>query len=297
MSVTAVIYHYFEKNGSYRDNFVFFLSQAWRAEVEFIVLIAGAYHVDLPQRPNIRYVFTPNLGHDFAGYCQLVEAGMLDRYDRLIFVNCTVRGPFLPPYAAGLGWVAPLLNLLRGDVHLAGATINILHPDRPAHLLYQARYPQAAQPYSHVQSSVHAMTAECFRLLRDAGFYDPRAMDKDSAVAEFEIRMSSLVRAHGWNIACLLPPYDRIDYRLPHHDINPNTTTGHPQARGAYFGQTLHPFEAIFLKTGWNILSPRELAFHTLMALRQPALTGPDWPEAQGLVDRLTVQHPGLAAV
>ena len=71
-----------------------------------------------------------------------------------------------------------------------------------------------------------------------------------SHLIDCELAMSSLVRDHGWNIACLLPPYNAIDYRGPHRDINPATATGHPQTKGAYFGLTAHPFELIFIKSG-----------------------------------------------
>lgn len=287
MAGTAVVYHYFEKNSVYRDNFVFFLSRAWRPDTDFFIVIAGTHSLTLPERPNIRYIFTPNLGHDFGSYGLLVESGALDCYDRLLFVNCTVRGPFLPPYAAELSWTAPFLHLLQGDVHLCGATINILLESRPAHAHFSARHPQAVAPFSHVQSSAHAMTAECFAFLRASGFYAQDTMrDKSAAISDFEIAMSVNVRAHGWNIACLLPPYNAIDYRRPHENMNPATLNGHPQAKGAYFGLTLHPYESVFIKTGWAVLPPQALAFHTLMSLRHHPLTGLVWPDSEDLAER-----------
>ena len=301
MARTAVIYHYFEKDAVYRDNFVFFLARAWRADLDFFVVVAGAHSVDLPRRDNIRYIFTPNLGHDFAGYCTLVATGLLDGHDRLVFVNCTARGPFLPAYAGALPWAAPLLELLQGEVHLCGSTINILHDTRPPHARFRARHPGAAAPFSHVQTHAHAMTADCFAFLRDGGLYaGGEGLDKDDAVAAFEIAMSHRVRAHGWNIACLLPPYNAIDYRRPHAEINPATATGHPLARGAYFGLTPHPCELVFVKTGWDVIDARALAMHSLIALRhpswpavQPAAGLPDWPEAQALAGRLAAALEG----
>lgn len=291
MARTALIYHYFERDETYRDNFIFFLSRAWSPDIEMFILVAGRHSVDLPERSNIHYFSTPNFGHDFGSYCFLVEAGVLNNYDRLIFVNCSVRGPFLPPYAACMPWTAPFLQLLEGDVHLCGATINILHDDRLPHQLFKARYPGVTPPFSHVQSSVHAMTAECFSFLRDGGLYNNRrTMDKNSAIVEFEIAMSQRVRAHGWNIACLLPPYNAIDYRRPHCDVNPATTTGHPQARGAYFGLSPHPYELVFVKTNWGVLDPKALAFHSLMALRHHPRTSLEWGEGGAMAHRLTNQ-------
>ena len=291
MAGTAVIYHYFEKDPTYRDNLVFFLSRAWRADHDFFVVLAGPHSVTLPERANIHYLATPNFGHDFGGYCTLADTGLLDGHDRLVFVNCTVRGPFLPPYAAALPWTAPFLDLLAGEVHLCGATINILHEDRPAHGRFRASHPEAAAPFSHVQTSAHAMTGECFAFLRDSGHFRGGAgLDKAAVISAYEIGMSQRVRAHGWNIACLLPPYNAIDYRRPHGEINPATTTGHPQARGAYFGLTPHPYELVFVKTGWGLMNARALAFHSLMALRHhpaPSGTGLVWSETEALAARL----------
>jgi len=288
MSETAVVYHYFEKDENYRDNFIFFMTCAWRPDLEFFVVVAGEHSVSLPVRPNIHYVFTPNYSHDFGSYCDLVNSGRLDSYEYLIFVNCTVRGPFLPPYAACLTWTAPFLDLLVDDVHLCGSTINILHEDRPLHKLYQSRNPQADPPFSHVQTSVHAMTAECFSFLRDVGHYSGAdSLEKYEAIVRFEIGMSQRVLARGWNIDCLLPPYNSIDYRLPHKEINPATKTGHPQSRGGYFGLTPHPYELIFIKTGWDVLDAKALAFHSLVAIDPNTDMALDWSELRRFAERL----------
>lgn len=283
----AVVYHYFEKNETYRDNFIFFLSRAWRPDLDMFVVIAGDYSVALPQRDNIRYVFTHDSGHDFGSYAQLTETGALDHYARLVFVNCSVRGPFLPHYVDA-DWTRPFLSLLKDDVHLCGSTINILHDTRPYHVLYRERHPDDPEPFSHVQSSAHAMTGECFGFLRERRLYAAAAgYDKDEAIVDCELAMSQLVRKRGWNIACLLPPYNAIDYRYPHSEINPTTTTGHPQARGAYFGLTPHPFELVFVKTEWPLLDAAARSFHSLMAMDHHPIPSLDWDEARSLRARL----------
>jgi len=292
-SKTAVVYHYFEKDAVYRDNFVFFLARAWQADLDFFIVIAGEHSLNLPQRDNIRYIHADNQGHDFGSYATLVGSGALDPYDRLIFVNCTVRGPFLPNYATQ-SWTEPFLRQLVEDVHMCGATINILHDTRPFHALYRDRFPDDPMPFSHVQSSALAMTGVCFAFLKAQGLYAAApALDKEGVVVECEIAMSQLVRGHGWNISSLLPPYGALDYRAPHSDINPATKTGHPQANQAYFGQTPHPYELVFIKTGWGLFSPGGLDFHTLMGLAYHPRPGLDWPGVQELLQRLADQIGG----
>lgn len=296
-STVAVVYHYFEKDAVYRDNFIFFLARAWQPDLDFFIVISGDHSVNLPCRDNIRYIHTRNYGHDFGSYAELAASDALDRYDRLIFANCTVRGPFLPQYV-GDSWTAPFLGLLTGDVHLCGATISILHDTRPYHALYRDRHPDEPAPYSHVQSSAHAMTGACFAFLKRQSLYAlAPSLDKDGAVTECELRMSQLVRRHGWNISCLLPPYGALDYRVPHTEINPATKTGHPQAPRAYFGQTPHPHELVFIKTGWNLFPPGGLAFHSLMALAYHPRPGLDWAAATDLRQRLATEVGGPLAI
>jgi len=295
---TAVIYHYFEKDETYRENFIFFLARAWRSDLEFFIVISGEHSVDLPVRGNIQYVYTRNFGHDFGSYAAVTESGALDAFDRLIFVNCSVRGPFLPQYSTGC-WTHPFLSLLEDDVHLCGSSINILHDTRPFHALYRQGHPNDPEPFSHVQSSAHAMTAKCFAFLRAQNLYaDAIEFDKERAVVDCEIAMSLLVRSNGWNIACLLPPYNALDYRAPHSDINPATTTGHPQAKGAYFGLTAHPFELVFIKTEWKLLSKEARDFYSLMALQYHPVPSLNWVEAKALRDQFATRLGGpLAAL
>ncbi len=284
---TAVIYHYFEKDDVYRDNLIVFLARAWQPDLDMFIVLSGDVGIDLPQSTNIRYIRTPNYGQDFGAVANVVNDGALDAYDQLIFVNCTVRGPFLPPYHSQC-WTKAFLSLLVEDVHLCGTTISILHDDRPFHRLYEAAFPDDPKPYSHVQSSVHAMTRDCFNMLRKAGVYaSAPSLTKEEAVVICEIGMSQRVKAAGWNISCLLSPYRGIDYRRAHGEINHTTPNGHPQGPGSYFGQSLHPFETIFLKTGWGAISNDAWDFHTLMALRQHPANGLTWAESEALATRL----------
>ena len=287
MLKTAVIYHYFEKNETYADNAVFFLSRAWRPDIAFFFLIAGGCSRTLPERDNLHYLEVENYGHDFGSYSKLAQSGALDRFDRLIFVNNSARGPFLPTYVT-MDWTEPFLSPLAGDTHLAGVSINVLHDDRPMHMAYFERNPHRPQPYSHVQSFVFSLTAECFRHLKSHGIFDPTTFSgKNEAIVQREIEMSVAIRSHGWNITCILPPYGAIDYRRPHQEFNPATATGHPNAAGAYFGLTPHPYELVFVKTGWNVLSAEALAFHSLMNLKFHARPGLDWSASRELRARL----------
>ncbi len=71
--------------------------------------------------------------------------------------------------------------------------------------------------------------------------------------------MSQTIIRSGRNIRCLLPEYNTVDYRKHHIDVNPTSTGGDPCYEGGYFGRTMHPFEAMFVKTNRNIYPPNFL--------------------------------------
>jgi hypothetical protein len=255
MPTTLVTYHYYEANEEYRTNLRYFLDHGYSPDLDFVIVVAGGTTVDLPQAPNIRYEFVRNAHFDFGGFSHVVNnvirAGA-NSYDKYVFVNCSVRGPFLPSYWTQ-PWVDPFLDLLQGDVRLAGSTICIPTPGREWSDRFKAKHGWR-EPYSHVQTMAYAMDRAALQFLIDKGFYDQdMGRDKASAIVDYEILLSQLVIQNGWNISCLLPEYRQVDYRQPHGDINPNSGEGDPSFQGSYFGRSAHPFETLFVKTNRQV--------------------------------------------
>ena len=82
----------------------------------------------LPRLPsNVRVVRHPNECFDWGTFGWVVNSGLVDTapYKYFIFLNSSVRGPFLPPYwPAGVHWSRILSERLRGEVKLVGSTIS-----------------------------------------------------------------------------------------------------------------------------------------------------------------------------
>jgi len=80
-------------------------------------------------------------------------------------------------------------------------------------------------------------------------------MDKGNTIIYKEIGASMAILNAGYNITCILTPY-QVDYQIPANCfINSyNGILGHPWGRGKYFGRSLTPEETIFFKvsTGTN---------------------------------------------
>jgi hypothetical protein len=285
----AVFFHYFEADETYRDNLVFFLAVAHRTDADFFVILAGECTVDLPDLPNVTYVEVENRDHDYGGYvAALADPRRREGYDLFVFVNSSVRGPFLPVAHRG-SWLDLFARGLADGVHLVGSSITIPPPDPYYPLAEKARRTYGFEgPLSHVQTTAYALSGEALRRLVDRGFYDREpSPTKGDLVCKYELGLTQEILAKGWRVRCFLPEYNAIDYARPHDDVNFSSATGDPLFRGAFFGRTLHPRELVFIKTNRNLLSESELASHTFCALAaagEPSW-GP-WEEATRLRDR-----------
>ena len=63
-----VVYHYFEKDQSYIDNFCHFLRFGYDSELSYLIVVAGKHTIDLPTLDNIQYFFSENKNFDYGGY-------------------------------------------------------------------------------------------------------------------------------------------------------------------------------------------------------------------------------------
>ena len=93
------------------------------------------------------------------------------------------------------------------------------------------------------------MTADALRYLNQHGFYDQEfASDRNSIICGYELLMSHLILRRGWNISCLLPKYQGLDYRTLSVDPNPTSSGGDALFKDAYFGVSVLPSEGLFVK-------------------------------------------------
>jgi hypothetical protein len=253
---SLVIYHFFEADWMYVKNLAHFFLFGYSRDADFLIVIAGECSIDLPQQPNIQYLHTKNQNNDFGGYCEAIRhlGESVRDYDYVHFVNCSVRGPFLAQLC-DKEWRSIFREKLTSGVGLVGTTINILSSDSDCIADYGGKYGHRER-LSHVQTMAYAMPKATLDFLCDQHFYsNDVALSKGDVVRDYEIRLSQLVLENGWNIRCLLPEYENIDFRKPHRDINPRSAQGDPNLRHCYFGRTPHPYETLFIKTNRRLFS------------------------------------------
>jgi len=244
-----IAYHFYQLDESYVENFHHFLLFGYDPRYQYYILISGECTVQLPRLENIRYIFVENKNNDFGGYCHLIKQVLvIDDYEYFIFVNSSIRGPFISPFIKD-SWIDLFINRLTAGVGLVGPTICILSPGNEYSRMYQAEY-GGSPPYSHVQSTAYAMRQGTLKNLINIGFYDQnKVLSKSEVILKYEIQLSQLVKESGLNISSFLPEYSEINYLQAHDDINPTSSDGDPSMQSSYFGRTLHPYEAVFIKT------------------------------------------------
>ena len=262
-----MVYHYFEKDQSYIDNFCHFLRFGYRPNMDFVIVVAGHHTIDLPKADNLQYHFTPNDNFDYGGYaCAIRTLDLINRYEHFIFVNTSVRGPFLPPYigkSIEKSWDQILIDLLELDVGIAGTAVALTPAHHSIAKLYNTKYGVSSHNeniLAHVQSTCYILPKASLQYLVNTGFYESApTLSKDETVRDYEIRLSQLLLAQGLNLKCVLPEYSQVDYRELKNDINPASREGDSGFLNSYFGRTAHPYESMFIKTSRNTHSDQYL--------------------------------------
>lgn len=264
---TVVVYHYFEKDLTYKNNLVYFLSVAILEEVDYFIMISGECTVSLPERRNLRYIKTDNWNNDFGGYIKFFQVAPVEQYEFFVFINSSVRGPFLPSYT-NFRWINAFTDRLCGNVHLVGASINIL-PESATHTRRFSAVYGYRPPYVHAQTTAYALSATAVRYLLDLGFYSVnKTLTKKEVIVHYELRLSQEIIHNGWNMDSFLPGYEGVDYRKLSMDFpNVSSRNGDVLFESSFYGRTLSPTEAIFVKVNRNMLSEIDLASHTFTGL------------------------------
>jgi hypothetical protein len=159
--------------------------------------------------PNyVKTLFRDNNGFDFGGWSDaLLTNAVYKNYDKFIFVNSSVIGPFIQQGYPGK-WTDIYLNGLTDNVKLFGSTINT-----------------CMNPYkAHVQTYIFAMEKPTLEYLILQGIFSKQyTQTLDDTVWNKEVLMSRKIIENNWNIGSLLPQYRNVDFTFrtkPPHGYN-----------------------------------------------------------------------------
>lgn len=246
---TLVIYVYAHTDVEYADNLRYFLEFGVQPgdACDYLVVVQsgrGVLSTSLPPLPpNVRAVQHPNECFDWGTFGWAIERGHADtsRYRYIIFLNSSVRGPFLPSYwPREKHWSRILTGRITDDVKLVGATISCEGANKGGVLSGEMR----RNP--HVQSYVVATDQVGLGLLQAEGDVLKCYTDIHDAIWYAEIGSSAAILDAGYNIDALMLRYQGVDWR-------DKATWGcnagiNPYAEYMYDGVNISPFEVMFVK-------------------------------------------------
>jgi hypothetical protein len=239
-------------------NLVYFLKKGYikTPNIDYCFVVNGQHSVNFPKEFNIKVIQRENNGYDFQGY-YIGLISLKKKYDYYIFINSSVRGPYVPPYTTTyFKWYQPLIDLLKSNpkTKLVGPTINIQPPMDTLKI---------SQYLPHVQSYCFITDHECVTYLQSTQLWDKFYTNKLDVITHQEIAMSTLVLQKGWTINCLIPEYQSIDFHL--RDFT-EAIHGDILWTKNELGRVVHPYETIFMKTDRGI-GNREIDTFTEYAL------------------------------
>lgn len=256
---TLCIFAYHEKSWEYYNNLMYFLKYGINDRSDYVFVINGetTYDMSCLESSGVRVIRRENKGYDFAAYscaleCMDSERGKdwMSEIPVVFFLNSSVRGPFLLNCLRP--WQCYFEEMLTGDTHLVGTTINV-HMGQFVYLDMLG----FKVPFTHVQSQMFAMSGSCLKRLRkETDVFNLHENLTYGQLIEFkEVFMSQVVlRVFNWNIDCLLPKYRGLDYRKVTENFNPATLIGDSYHPNLYFGTTFTPFDVVFIKTNRDLL-------------------------------------------
>ncbi|MGX1197125.1 hypothetical protein [Parvibaculum sp. MBR-TMA-1.3b-4.2] len=262
----AIIYHFYELNETYRDNFVFFMNTAVDDTADYFVFISGDCSVPLTDHENVKYIQIKNKNHDFGGVVEFVRQFNHLSYDAYMFVNSSMRGPFVPTYFS-MPWYDGFLSRLSDTIVMVGCSVNIL----PMSSSFSVRFGDLFDyepPFIHVQTTAYALSSKAFKHLVAAGFYDVEDfLEKEDVIARYEIGISQEVLKQGWSISSLLPQYEEFNTGKRSLGYEDTLREGDPLFENAFFGRSICPLETIFIKTNRNMIKESDLNSFTFTSL------------------------------
>ena len=173
--------------------------------VDFIIISNNKDNKIDISKDNVKILYRDNIGYDFGGWSDALlqntnGSSFYNQYDKFIFVNSSVIGPFLPSYFIG-NWTDVYLNGLKNDIKLFGSTINT------------CRDPLNK---SHVQSYIFSMDKITLEYLIKCEIFSITNYAKtfNDAIWQKEVLMSRKILENGWNIGSLLMHYKDVDFRF-----------------------------------------------------------------------------------
>jgi|SaaInlStandDraft_1057018.scaffolds.fasta_scaffold06627_3 hypothetical protein len=246
MSKFCVFYSYFETKNS-QENLEFFVKNGinLNSDIFYVFLINNNnYSVKIPNQKNIKIICRDNIGHDFGSWKDGLKS-IKKTFDYYIFMNDTVRGPFLPRYIPkNISWYQMFCNLISKKVKLSGLTINHFPWGNKGTSLHHVQ----SMMFCTDKVGLEILNKNIFNLTPNE-YENIYKYNRKNFIIRFEIGMSQQIIKNGFDIAAL--------YLC---DIKKHKT-GDIWYNNKYLGTTINPLETMFIKK--NRIDSELIKFYT----------------------------------
>ena len=234
---TLVVYVYGKTHGSAMENLLFFIRTAVRsshnADYYFILQQVNGLVLDektLPTLPsNAHYIQHENKYFDLGTIGWLLSNEKINKtkYKYFVFVNSSVRGPFIVAYYDNPIWYTIFTRRLTDYIKLVGCTFS-------------------CETAPHIQSYLWAMSLETFDFLLKNSSVFTCHQTMDDAINKGEIAASQLLLHSGFGIDSLMTKFRGIDLRSNFAEKCANRLN--PTQTHTVDGISLDPYEIVFAK-------------------------------------------------
>lgn len=230
MSRLLVLYVFHD----YNDRVEYFIKNAifYDENIDFII-IANNKDITFDYPEYVKLFVRDNIGYDFGGWSDaLLTNDFYKNYDSFIFVNSSVKGPYLKEDFNGR-WTDIFINGLKENVKLFGSTINrCIHRNPPIS--------------PHVQSYIFSMHKDTLEFLIDKEIFSKTYVKTfNDAIYKKEVLMSRVIIENGWNIGCLMKLYQGCDFTKDHEIKLPRY---HDLMLPKYRSVLWDEYEVVFIK-------------------------------------------------
>lgn len=217
--------------------------------IDFIV-ISNNLHAKITVPSYVKTMYRKNIGYDFGAWSEgLLTDTLYKNYDKFIFVNSSVDGPYLPSNFKGK-WTDLYINGLKKNVKLFGCMINTSTLDFDKHGNHIEGTLDPTR-YAHVQSYVFSMNKSTLEYLIQCEIFSltNHAKTHSDAILNKEVLMSRKIIEHGWNIGALMTYYKGVDFTFSKkspesYNIKWLGNVFYPKYRGVYWNNS----EVVFIK-------------------------------------------------
>jgi hypothetical protein len=272
---TLVAYVFSSTDGEYVNNLKYFLREGMRPDdgCDYVLVIQTPAK-DLPDEDlqrvagydNVRIVEHENDCFDLGTlgwlYSKLEQEGALRTYSHFVWINSSVRGPFLPAYLeASYHWTRAFTSKIDHRIKLVGSTLSCGASGEHPPTLHVQSYAVATDAVGLDLLRKNATVLACYRTMQDVVFYAERGITETILNAGYGLD-SLMMRYQGidW-----LASRDLVDQVGCNEDMNPIQP-------GFYDGTDVDPTEVMFVKVKSAFLEaewPSAVRAHRLSLWRE----------------------------